>query len=324
VLEGANPDNIPVLQWKVPYDSATDAAITKATYSVAVSCTGCSFPAATGNLWRNATTSASAVYFDLPIASNLIPALASVPGAATLAVTITMSDGAGNVKTTDPISVPFHLLGPPLAVKDAGFGGIGPDASSYACGNSRDLSYYAMWSAAPLRLRHYVVSNPHQRSVAFSPPTATWTNHEYWKAGRESRAFNYSTIGAGAATYGVPSGATCSPPILGKIPGCGLAAGAVMVGNAASPATDYWVVGLFWPQYSDNWVSCVGSDPGMLGDWGGHDHGGVYWRHGDQSERRWSLRRPARNLGCGCSCRPLPRPPDDLSAASWLPFTDAG
>jgi hypothetical protein len=225
VLEGANPGNIPILQWKVPYNSTVDAAITRATYSVAVSCTGCSYPAATGDLWPSATTSSGALLFDLPVAENLIPALASLPGAAALAVTITVADAAGNVTTTEPINVPFHLLGPPLAVRDAGFGSWAgaPDVTQYNGGtsNPQPVSYLAMWSAQPLWLRHYVVSNPHQVPVAFSQPSATWTNHESWKHDRRAGSLgsvtspiwfirtgcsvNYATCGRSGRVYTAPA-----------------------------------------------------------------------------------------------------------------------
>jgi hypothetical protein len=189
VLEGANPDNIPLLRWRVPYSSATDAPITKATYSVAVSCTGCSYPAAAGDLWRSAATSTEGVLFELPVASNLIPALASLPRTATLAVTATFTDAAGNA-ATNTVSVPFHLLGPPLAVvPDSSYlrccSGYRPKGGWYLSYETvANGMYVSMWGTTNRSVYHYTVSNPYSQSVAINFPTATWTNKETWKARR--------------------------------------------------------------------------------------------------------------------------------------------
>jgi hypothetical protein len=159
---------------------------------------------------------------------------------------------------------------------------MGPDASSYQCGGGDNVesSYYKMWSAAPLRLRHYVVSNPHPMSIAFSQPSATWTNHESWKAGRVDRSsFDAATIGfisTGCQTY---TGVTCPAPVMGHMPqnvaGCG---SGVVVGNSSSafPADGQWRANTFWPRCTsdESRLSCVASDPGILADWGSFQPGG--------------------------------------------------
>ena len=206
VLEVANPDNIPLLRWKVPFNSATDAPITRATYSVAVSCTaGCSYPVVTGDLWPSAATSTDAVLFDLPVASNLIPALTSLPSAATLAVTVTFTDAAGNVGA-DAVSVPFHLLGPPLAVV--------PDSSYLTSSGSLASftlsagNYASMWGRSGLGVYHYTVSNPHAQPVAIPYPTATWSNRETWRAHRQQGYWWFSQAGCNASPGGCGTSAS--------------------------------------------------------------------------------------------------------------------
>lgn len=185
-----NPDNIPVLQFWVPYVEGVDAPIVSATYAVSIACAGCSYADATGPLWPSPSQAPGVLLFDLPLSSNLVPALPYLPAAATLAVTVRVSDAAGNQSSVTPVSLTFHTIGGPLAIsEDLSYPGQREPRSTYpytiATGLYSDL--FALSPAAFLpeqqvRLIRYLVSNPAPSSVALALPRIAggWRMVETW------------------------------------------------------------------------------------------------------------------------------------------------
>jgi len=96
-LETANALNIPLLRFSVGFNGITDAPITEAIYTVSVTCSSAcpAFPDATGPLLVSPSKTDQTVYYTLPLATEYVPALASVQGAATLAVTVTLGVARG-------------------------------------------------------------------------------------------------------------------------------------------------------------------------------------------------------------------------------------
>ena len=231
-LEQGNPGNIPFLQYAVTFNAQTDAPITAATYSVAVSCSGCNYAPATGNLWLSPTTSPAFVFFDLPLADNLIPALDTLPGPATITVTATAVDAAGNTSTTTPTSFTFNVIGSPVAIaQDTSYSTDADPKSTYpytlAANNYADVFDPSVTIFLPenmVRLVHYIVTNPAALPVALTPPnlaTSTWSVTESWPSGSLAQsnatyqpAGTYGTCGlplapcANSAEFFVPAGSS--------------------------------------------------------------------------------------------------------------------
>jgi len=170
-LETANAANIPVLRFYAPVDANTEAPIVTATFNVLVSCPApCpTFPDATGALLVSPQTDGQTAFFDLPLAVETVPALANVLGPATLAVTITLVDAAGNTGTANGFTFTFHLLGAPLAItEDIAYPAAEHTDSTYAY-HLADDTYATMWSSLGdpqlfpsnlVRLKRFVISNP--------------------------------------------------------------------------------------------------------------------------------------------------------------------
>ncbi|ABC83006.1 hypothetical protein Adeh_3238 [Anaeromyxobacter dehalogenans 2CP-C] len=191
-LEGTNARNIPVLRFAVPHDSAIQSPIVDASFSVQVGCSGCAFPARTGALLASPTATAGFLYFDLPISTESIPDLAAVTGPASVAVTLSLRDAAGNITSgIDGGTLTFHALGPAVAiVEDPNYALAGDPSSTfmYAAGAA---AYAALFDASAqqflpdkqVRLARYVVTNPWPVPVAIdtSLTNATWTMTETWK-----------------------------------------------------------------------------------------------------------------------------------------------
>lgn len=183
-LEGANAQNVPFLAYSAQRDyPEAQAPITAATYSIQVSCPGCSFPAYTGSLVRSPRSTATQPTYLLPLTQETVPALAQLPASpASLTLAITFTDSVGNAGTLTH-SVDFHVLGPPLVVlEDNGFATRGDPNSEYAFAASNG-TYAGMWGgSAPLRLARYVVHNPAPVPVRLSLATAgDWAVTEDWR-----------------------------------------------------------------------------------------------------------------------------------------------
>jgi hypothetical protein len=218
-LEGANPDNIPFVQFGVSYNPQTDAAITTANYSVAIS----GHPTVTGALWPSARTEASNLYFDLPLASNLFPDLSALTGPTEIGITINLADAAGNFTSAVVLTVNFHVIGPPLAVvEDTGYPSANDPKSTYQynIGNGQyeflfDGGNIAVFSENVVRLVHYLVSNPASQPVAFvAPAPGSWAAVETWTARQEDtgNAYTLGTRFAGCETQPAwPASQNCNP-----------------------------------------------------------------------------------------------------------------
>jgi hypothetical protein len=232
-----NPDNIPVLQFVVPHAAGVDAPIASATYSVSVSCPTCSFAPATGALWASATATPDGVLYDLPLSANLVPALASLPGAASVSVSVTVSDAAGNTSTSTPITLTFHTIGPPLAIaEDLEYSTRNDPKSTYPYVVSKGLYSLLFDANTPaflpenaVRLVRYIVENPASAPVALTLPSFSsgWRMVETW-TGNAGTAL-------GTRSYSVgPSMCSNAPQCAGTIP-VAYSGGSTGSGCGASP-----------------------------------------------------------------------------------------
>ena len=197
-IETTNAGNLPVLRFYVPYNPSTDAPITTARYDVGVSCAGCGpFPPASGDLLRSPTVVSGGVYFDLPLATDTVPALSVVTGPATLDVNLELADAAGNATTVGGFGFTFHAIGPPLdVVEDLAYPGYGDPRGTYAykvAGATSGVDdYRSLWDAkspsffgGAVRLVRYVISNPSPQPVALGTefvqaPAGSWQMTETW------------------------------------------------------------------------------------------------------------------------------------------------
>lgn len=192
-LETTNANNIPVLRFVVPYNRNTDSPIQTPTFVARVSCPPpCPvYPDATGELLPSATPDDQRALFDLPLATETIPALASLLGPADLSISLTIADSAGNTVTVPGFSFKFHAIGPPLAlVEDAEYPAAAKAESTYAY-DLADGTYGTMWTLGPqfasnvVRLVRYFVTNPTPDPVAVQLEFAqdargSWQAIESW------------------------------------------------------------------------------------------------------------------------------------------------
>ena len=191
-LETTNVQNIPLLRFAVPYNPQTDSPITQATYTVSTTCPSpCSaLPDARGALLASPNTTPETLYFTLPLSTEYVPALASVQGAATLSVTVTVVDAAGNRNVSEIGSFTFHVLGPPLVVtEDTSYAAANDGKSTFPYRIAQN-GYAALYDPGNgtfnpennVRLVHYTIRNPSPQAVGLGVllPGATWQGNETW------------------------------------------------------------------------------------------------------------------------------------------------
>jgi len=229
-LEGTNTGNIPFLQYSVPYNAQTDAPITTATYTVKIP----GEPDTTGNLWPSARTESAALFFDLPLSSDLVPGLAALTAPEALSVSISLTDAAGNTGTrTD--SFTFNVIGPPVgAVEDTPYASAGDAKSTYPY-TLANGDYAVLYDPAALtaflpegevRLAHYIITNPAPVPVAVgvSLPGGGWSSSETWPAVNQSMSntVTYQIVPNSYGTCGLPVSPCASPS---TVPNCYLPPG---------------------------------------------------------------------------------------------------
>jgi hypothetical protein len=200
ILEGANPDNIPFVQFALPV-SSTRAPTATVTYSASDGTN-----TYTGDLmpWKSSQSTASTEYYDMPLSANLIPSLATTAApAVALSVTATFTNSVGTSgKVTQ--SVTFSVIGPPLFIaEDTAYGGYGDTKSAFPY-YIADQSYSQLWSAAArfpngqVRLVRYILSNPTPVPVAVSGSfSGTWTATE---TSQRSLGIDPCTVNGACAT----------------------------------------------------------------------------------------------------------------------------
>lgn len=197
-LESTNLSNTPVLRFLVPFNANTDAPITTADFEVSLACEGCgAVPAARGALLPSPTAAPQALYFDLPLSVETVPALAQVTGPAALNVALNLGDAAGNASTVGGFSFTFHVVGPPVAVvEDTAFATYGDPRSTYPYrvhGQTAGVDTYSTlfdpasrnFFGGQVRLLRYVLSNPSPKPVAVRATYAqaasgSWKVSEVW------------------------------------------------------------------------------------------------------------------------------------------------
>jgi hypothetical protein len=222
-METTNAQNIPLLRFAVPYNSQTDSAITEATYALSMTCPSpCpAFPDATGALLVSPTRTDQAVYFTLPLATEYVPALANVQGAATLSVTITVADAAGNRNANPFPSFTFHVLGPPLVVAEDTSYPAANDGKSAFPYRANQANYAILYDSAAsvfnpenmVRLLHYTITNPAAQPVALLPSVASgaWYDNETWTGTATAIGYAYYASPPGWVSpnpaWGLPMGA---------------------------------------------------------------------------------------------------------------------
>lgn len=188
ILEGTNPDNIPFIQIALPVSSGWSPTAA-ATFSIDVGS-----DVVTGDLipWRGSSSTAATEYYDVPLSSNLAPALATMTTAPlTVTVTVDVTDAAGNSGSTS-IDVPFSVVGPPLHVtQDTAYPTYNDPKSTYPHRLAAN-SYPTLWDPLStsfiqnqVRLVRYIISNPAPVPIALSAaivqdPGGSWRAFETW------------------------------------------------------------------------------------------------------------------------------------------------
>ncbi len=201
-LETTNAGNVPVLRFMVPYNANSASPISTPKYSAQVTCPSpCpEFEPATGDLLPSPTPNDEQVLFDLPLSTETIPALAQVQGAATVSITLTVADAAGNTRTVPGFNFMFHVIGPPVAVaEDTSYGAALRAESTFAY-HLADNTYASMWNGTlfpnyQVRLVRYIMTNPTPAPIAMRLSYAqdsggSWRAVETW--GRSNIRVSYA------------------------------------------------------------------------------------------------------------------------------------
>jgi hypothetical protein len=208
-LEGANPDNIPWLQFAV---TLTGGPVETATYTIEAT-VGSTTNEYTGDLlaWRSPGSSPNAmtgtVNFNLPLDSVRIPILETATGVVGLKVTVGVADAAGN-QGGDEVKLKYAVIGPPLhIVVDEEYPKPGT-LNSTEPHKIADGTYGRLFDASDrttfgptqqIRLVRLVVTNPSPQPVALDVSSITdgsWRMTETWTGKRkvgEPVEFNNST-----------------------------------------------------------------------------------------------------------------------------------
>ena len=161
----------------------------------------------TGTVWPAARADPNALYYDLPLASNLFPALASISGRTPVAVEVTFTDAAGNSNTVSVGTFYFHITGPPLAVvEDSNFQAAN-DAKSTFPYRVNQANYATLYDGSTtmfnpentVRLVHYIITNPAPQPVALTPslPGAAWYDSETWTGSVTAMGHAYNALTPG-------------------------------------------------------------------------------------------------------------------------------
>jgi hypothetical protein len=223
-LEGANNANTPFIQYRIPFNANSDAPITRASYTVATSCSGCPvLPDAHGDLIAAARTAGGVQFFDLPLASESVPALTQLiyGSAGALNITVNFSDAAGNGGSkTDAVS--FRILGPPLSmVEDTSYAQT-MDVKSVYTHRIANGTYDGLWARGTfgsenvVRFVRYFIRNPHATPVQVridNPGVFAMTNR--WNADVWQWSQPYwrgSTQIQSSYNWAISDGSVCGAP----------------------------------------------------------------------------------------------------------------
>jgi hypothetical protein len=187
-LEGANPDNIPFVRFAVPV-SSTQAPVAVATYSVAVN----GETAVTGDLvpWQSPSSTDAAARYNVPLATNLFPALGTTPGVLFVEISVSVTDAAGNSGNASA-TVTFNIVGPPLYIaEDAAYPAYMDVRSTHPYRVATN-TFATLWNPdsmnfydGAVRLVRLVVTNPASQPVALRTSYAqasegSWRSVETW------------------------------------------------------------------------------------------------------------------------------------------------
>ncbi len=193
-LETTNARNIPVLRFAVPFNRNTDAPLETPTFVARLSCPfPCpEYPDASGQLLPAAAMDDQRALFELPLATETVPALAQIQGPGALSIRVTVADAAGNSTTASGFDFVFHVIGPPLAiVEDEQYPtNAQADGSATFAYHVSDNTYAQLWDGArfpnaAVRLMRYIITNPTTEPVALQLSYAqaaggSWRAYEYW------------------------------------------------------------------------------------------------------------------------------------------------
>jgi hypothetical protein len=188
-LETTNAGNLPFLQVGLPFNPATDAPIASVTYRISVEGT----PDSTGPWLPARRTAPGVLYFDLPLSTQTIRALATAQASpVAFTVEVTAADAAGNI-TTVPLTSSdpaiggvflFHILGPPLFLEE--------DTTYPSAGDPRSIFPFSLTAGTyaakfadgtePARVARFRVWNPYPDPVpmAFTLAGFTAIGTERW------------------------------------------------------------------------------------------------------------------------------------------------
>jgi hypothetical protein len=211
-LEGANPDNIPFVQVRIPV-GGSQLPIATVTYAIddgTYRYTGSLDP------WKSPQSTITNIYYDIPLSANTVPSLSGTgPDPRTLALYVMATDIEGNMASNVHVgTISFHLIGPPLYVaEDTQFATYASLSSTFGYTIGAH-TYDQLWNPAVtyftqgmVRLVRYVISNPAPYPVAIRAAftitgTQGWRMTETWKRFNGGRVSSTKSVdGNSFGTY---------------------------------------------------------------------------------------------------------------------------
>ena len=196
-LEGANPDNVPFVQVRVPV-GASQLPLATINYAIDDGTTRY-----TGSLdpWKSPLSTITSLYYDIPITANLVSSLGgAAPSPRNLDIYVTAADINGVIASNIHVgTVAFHIVGPPLYVaEDTAYPTYVSNHSTfgYTIGSH---NYEQLWNPSVtyftngmVRLVRYVISNPAPYAIALQGAFTT-TGPQGWHMSEAWQRFNGGT-----------------------------------------------------------------------------------------------------------------------------------
>ena len=196
-LEGANPNNVPFVQVRIPVGASQ---LPLATINYAVDDGTLRY---TGSLdpWKSPLSTITSLYYDIPITADVVSSLGGAgPSLRNLDLYVTAADVNGVIASNIHVgTIAFHIVGPPLHVaEDTAYPTYVSNHSTFLY-TLANHNYEQLWNPSVtfftnggVRLVRYVISNPAPYAIALQPAFTT-TGPQGWRASETWQRFNAGT-----------------------------------------------------------------------------------------------------------------------------------
>ena len=193
-LEGANSDNVPFVQVRIPVGASQ---LPLATINYAID-DGTSRYTGSLDPWKSPLSTITNLYYDIPITADIVSSLGGAgPSPRNLDIYVTAADVNGVIASNIHVgTIAFHIVGPPVHVaEDTAYPTYNSNHSTFLY-TLANQTYEQLWNPSVtyftngmVRLVRYVISNPAPYAIALQP-TFTTTGPQGWRVSETWQRFN--------------------------------------------------------------------------------------------------------------------------------------